>query len=146
MTTGRRARAIGLAIAIAVGFAACSSEESEPSASAEAAQVRVVSQNLLHGIACPADSDGCDLPGRVALFAQQLDEAECPELVSVQEANERMVDHLRTEIVEVCDGRYELVEPDASGVITSREFSGLRLHLTRLLAGDIARVLAELER
>jgi Uma2 family endonuclease len=44
------------------------------------------------------------------------------------------------------DGRYELVEPDASGVIASRQFPGLRLHLTKLLAGDIAGLLAELER
>jgi Uma2 family endonuclease len=44
------------------------------------------------------------------------------------------------------DGRYKLVEPDASGVIASREFPGLWLHLTKLLAGDIAGVLAELER
>jgi Uma2 family endonuclease len=44
------------------------------------------------------------------------------------------------------NGRYEDVEPDASGVIASREFPGLWLHLTGLLAGDIAGVLAELER
>lgn len=43
------------------------------------------------------------------------------------------------------EGRYEVVEPDASGIIVSREFPGLRLHVAKLLAGDIAGVLAELD-
>ena len=42
------------------------------------------------------------------------------------------------------DGDYLLVEPDARGVIESREFPGLRLNVLRLLAGDLATVLAEL--
>jgi Uma2 family endonuclease len=42
------------------------------------------------------------------------------------------------------DGEYVLVEPDTRGVIESREFPGLRLNVPRLLAGDLAVVLAEL--
>src|SRR5262245_33385729 len=75
----------------------------------ETATVRVVSQNLLHGIAYPGDTDGCDLPGRVALFVQQLDEQGCPELVGLQEANERTVTLLRDVVPAACDGRYEIV-------------------------------------
>ena len=44
------------------------------------------------------------------------------------------------------DGTYQRVEPDASGVIESDTFPGLRLHVARMLAGDMAGVLAELER
>jgi Uma2 family endonuclease len=44
------------------------------------------------------------------------------------------------------DGRFEAIEPDPSGIIASREFPGLRLHVAMLLAGDIAGVLAELDR
>lgn len=44
------------------------------------------------------------------------------------------------------DGEYVLVEPDASGVIESSEFPGLRLNVSKLLAGDMSGVLAELER
>jgi Uma2 family endonuclease len=44
------------------------------------------------------------------------------------------------------DGAYVRVEPDARGVIESAAFPGLRLHAARLLAGDVAGVLAELDR
>jgi Uma2 family endonuclease len=44
------------------------------------------------------------------------------------------------------EGAYQRVEPDASGVIESATFPGLRLHVGRMLAGDLAGVLAELER
>jgi endonuclease/exonuclease/phosphatase family metal-dependent hydrolase len=80
------------------------------------AQVRVVSQNLLHGTACPPDSDACDLPGRVDLFLRQLDEAGCPELVSLQEANGRTVSLLGDGIGEVCDDSYEIVSDDDPGL------------------------------
>ncbi len=76
----------------------------------------MVSQNLLHGIACPAESDGCNLPDRVALFMRQLDEAGCPELISVQEANERMVSLLREERPNVCGGDYAIVWDDDPGL------------------------------
>ena len=85
-------------------------------AAAEAATVRVVSQNLLHGIACPAETDGCDLPGRVALFARQLDDNGCPEVVGLQEANERTVSLLRDVVPSVCDGDYEIVSDGDAGL------------------------------
>lgn len=42
------------------------------------------------------------------------------------------------------DGEYRLVEPDARRLIESSVFPGLRLDVTALLAGDLARVLAVL--
>ncbi|MFN0147709.1 MAG: Uma2 family endonuclease [Dehalococcoidia bacterium] len=42
------------------------------------------------------------------------------------------------------EGEYVRLEPDADGIIESREFPGLRLHVEKLLAGDLARVLAEI--
>ena len=44
------------------------------------------------------------------------------------------------------EGEYVSVEPDADGVIESEAFSGLRLNVPKLLSGDIAGVLAELDR
>lgn len=44
------------------------------------------------------------------------------------------------------DGQYIEVAPDGEGIIESRIFPGLRLATTALLAGDIARVLAELQK
>ena len=43
------------------------------------------------------------------------------------------------------DGEYVRIEPDERGVIESSEFPGLRLHVPKLLAGDMVGVLAELE-
>ncbi len=45
---------------------------------------------------------------------------------------------------ELRDGRYVSIDPDADGVIESRVFAGLRLHVPKLLDGDLAGVLAEL--
>ena len=44
------------------------------------------------------------------------------------------------------EGRYVWIEPDADGVVESEIFPGLRLNVPRMLAGDLAGVLAELER
>ncbi|MBA2449507.1 MAG: Uma2 family endonuclease [Chloroflexi bacterium] len=43
------------------------------------------------------------------------------------------------------EGEYVSVEPDERSVIESAAFPGLRLHVARMLAGDAAAVLAELE-
>jgi Uma2 family endonuclease len=43
------------------------------------------------------------------------------------------------------DGEYVLVAPDARGVIESEAFPGLRLDVPKMLAGDMAGVLAALE-
>lgn len=43
------------------------------------------------------------------------------------------------------DGEYLRVEPDAGGVIESETFPELRLNVPKLLAGDLAGVLAELQ-
>jgi Uma2 family endonuclease len=44
------------------------------------------------------------------------------------------------------EGAYERIEPDERGVVESATFPGLRLHVARMLTGDLAGVLAELER
>jgi Uma2 family endonuclease len=44
------------------------------------------------------------------------------------------------------NGQYVKVEPDEEGIIESRVFPGLRLATAALLAGDLARVLAELQK
>jgi Uma2 family endonuclease len=45
---------------------------------------------------------------------------------------------------ELRDGQYVSIEPDPDGVIESRVFPRLRLHVPRLLEGDLAGVLAEI--
>ena len=43
------------------------------------------------------------------------------------------------------EGEYREVEPDERGVIESSVFPGLRLNVAKMLAGDDAGVLAELD-
>ncbi len=47
---------------------------------------------------------------------------------------------------ELKEGDYLLLAPDATGVIHSRAFPGLRLSVGRLLEGDLAAVLVELQK
>ena len=105
-------RALRWLVLVVLVAAGCSSGDDD----ASPATVHVVSQNILHGIACPPDSDGCDLPGRAALFARQLEEGGCPELVGLQEANEAVLDALRPGLADTCDGRYEVVFDGDDGV------------------------------
>lgn len=77
------------------------------------ASVRFVSQNILHGVGCAVDSDSCLVGERVSLFMGQLAEAGCPELVSLQEANERIVGLISGE-VGACG--YEIVWDDDPGL------------------------------
>ena len=79
----------------------------------EVAAVRFVSQNILHGVGCAAASDSCQVGERVALFMGQLAQAGCPELVSIQEANERIVGLVSAE-VGACG--YEVVWDDDPGL------------------------------
>ena len=46
--------------------------------------------------------------------------------------------------VRLRDGQYIVVEPDADGLIESEQFPGLRLHVSSLVTGDLAAVLAHL--
>ena len=104
-----------LVAALVLVVAACSSGSGGADAGATAptqATVHVVNQNLLHGTACPADSNRCDLPGRVALFLRQLTRARCPGIVAVEEGNRRTVTELRKGLG-ACD--YHLVYDDDPG-------------------------------
>ncbi len=79
----------------------------------EYATVRFVSQNILHGVGCSLESDSCSVTERVALFMEQLVAAGCPELVSIQEANQRIVGLVGAE-ADVCG--YEVVWDDDPGL------------------------------
>lgn len=104
-----------MALAVALVGSSCSSGGGSGD-DARPATVRVVSQNLLHGIACAPDSDRCDLPARVDLFADELERAACPDVVAVQEANDRTVSLLRSAMSDACGGRYRVVWDDDPGL------------------------------
>jgi len=91
--------------------AACSGDDGgdDTAGSTDDPTVTVVSQNLLHGTACPEDSNRCDLPARVDLFVGQLADAGCPPLVSIQEANPDTVTELEASLGDGCTAGYEVV-------------------------------------
>jgi endonuclease/exonuclease/phosphatase family metal-dependent hydrolase len=115
MWGGRGGRSlVALAALLVVLAAACSDDSggSDGGAAGDEPTVTVVSQNLLHGTACDADSNRCDLPARVALFVDQLEAAGCPDLVSLQEANLGTVDELRASLGGGCTADYEIVSDE----------------------------------
>jgi Uma2 family endonuclease len=57
----------------------------------------------------------------------------------------RVVDNM-IDWFELKDGQYVWVEPDEYGIVESRQFPGLRLNIPKMLTGDFAGVLAELDR
>ena len=129
-----------LAVVALLAAGACSGDDggtgsSEPADTEGQPSVTVVSQNLLHGTACAEDTNRCDLPARVALFVDQLAEADCPELVSLQEANQQTVEELTPLLADVCDGAYEVVSDedptlDREVVLTTEPVLGSeRIHL-----------------
>ncbi len=79
-------------------------------------EVSIVSQNILHGISCAPDSDHCAIPARVELFLQQLDDADCPDVVGLQEANQEVADLVSARLPDTCDGAYELQYDGDPGV------------------------------
>jgi endonuclease/exonuclease/phosphatase family metal-dependent hydrolase len=87
--------------------------------------LRVVNFNVLHGVICPDDSDGCQLPDRMELLGRRLEEARCPEVVGLQEVSKLVYDAIKEQpVIEQCD--YEIVFPrpkaiDQEVVLTSLE-------------------------
>jgi endonuclease/exonuclease/phosphatase family metal-dependent hydrolase len=102
--------AVGLALVLVL--AGCSDDDPGAGGSDGDPAISVVSINLLHGTACPEDSNRCDLPARAELFAAQLEEGGCPELVSVQEGNQETIAELEPHLGDVCDGEYEVVSDE----------------------------------
>jgi endonuclease/exonuclease/phosphatase family metal-dependent hydrolase len=70
--------------------------------------VRVVTLNLLHGLFCPPETDACRAPDRVAIFAELVEQAGCPDLIGLQEIGMRLEQLLPATVEKLCDGRYTI--------------------------------------
>jgi endonuclease/exonuclease/phosphatase family metal-dependent hydrolase len=120
-------------VAAALVLGACSSGDGTGDAASVETKpaVRFVSQNILHGSACAPETDRCAAPARVQLFAEQLADAGCPELVSLQESNVGIVELVERELPTVCGGKYTIVRDGDTGndretVLTTLRVLGLR--------------------
>lgn len=144
--TSRRSRVVpaalvSLSVVLALAAPACSSG-GEPDAAVGGtvdATVRVVSQNILHGVACPADSRRCHLTERLEIFTRQLARAGCPELVTLQEADATVVAGWRPLLARVCRGRYRIVWDGDPGLDREVVATTLRVlgHERHRLAGPL---------
>jgi endonuclease/exonuclease/phosphatase family metal-dependent hydrolase len=122
-----------LVAGLALGATACGDDDGDGDAqdSAGAAAVRFVSQNILHGSACAPETNNCAVTARVELFVRQLDDAGCPQLVGLQEANVQIVKLLEDKVATICDGTYRVVYDEDPGndrevVLTNLEVIGTR--------------------
>jgi endonuclease/exonuclease/phosphatase family metal-dependent hydrolase len=126
-----RAAAVGGAIALAPA-AACApggggsgdgdAATAEPDGTV-AAPVRVLTLNLLHGLLCPAETDSCQAPDRVQIFAELVEEAGCPDLVGLQEIGPRLEELVPAAVDALCGGDYAIAwegleSPDRQMVLT----------------------------
>ncbi len=148
----RRARvppvthAVAVAVAVALLLAGCAGDgearpagDDDPGGRSVDAPVRVVSQNILHGLACPAGTERCHLEERLALLTRQLADGGCPELVTLQEADRTAIDIWRPLLAGVCRDRYRIVWDDDPGIDREVVATTLRVtgHERRRLAGPL---------
>ena len=95
--------------------------------------VRIVNFNILHGVFCAPETKGCQARDRVALFAQQLEESRCPEVVGLQEVNILVGKELDRVLDDLCDGEYKVVfggkakSNDTERILTSLPVRGKKL-------------------
>ena len=100
---------IGGALGVASTRAPATAADSMP-------KVEIVSENVLHGLACPDSSNHCQVGHRMQLFARNLASAGCPPVVALQEANREVVRRLRGPLDDVCGGDYRIVFDDDPGL------------------------------
>jgi len=119
---GRHVLAVGAA-ALVLAAACASGGDGDGEEPAQAAPVRVVTLNLLHGLVCPSETDSCQAPDRVQIFAELVEAADCPDLVGLQEIGDRLEELLAPALGRVCDGEYTIAwqgadSPDREMVLT----------------------------
>jgi endonuclease/exonuclease/phosphatase family metal-dependent hydrolase len=98
-----------ITIAIVVGAPALLASAAPASAEPGAPDVHIVNLNLLHGIFCPQETNGCQAPDRVELLARQLEDAGCPEVVGLQEINADLAKLLNERRATLCKGDYTVL-------------------------------------
>ena len=113
-------RTVAVLVVVTVAALACSSGDSDSKRSSGGASatsttaasaskpVRVVTLNLLHGLFCPAETDACNAPDRVAILAELVEQAGCPDLIGLQEIGMRLEQLLPPMVETLCDGGYTI--------------------------------------
>ena len=108
--------ALALATALITAVVGVGSTAAPATATDAPPRVEIVSENVLHGLACPETSNRCQVGHRMELFARNLAAADCPPVVAIQEANRQVVRRLRGPLGDVCGGDYRIVFDDDPGL------------------------------
>jgi len=99
-----------------------------------AKSVRIVNLNLLHGVFCPSETNGCQAPDRVDLLMQQLEAAQCPEIVGLQEINSNLAKLIGKAAPKACDGDYAIVFGGKPGTLdTERVLTTLPVRSSKVI-------------
>jgi hypothetical protein len=85
--------------------------------------LRLVSLNINSGETCPALSDHCQAPDRVAMVVDLVTRAKCPQVVAIQDSAPWLRDLFTAQAATWCNGQYSVVgdidATDRSMIITS---------------------------
>jgi len=138
--------AASLALAGAAGVTPAAASGDDPGS------LRAVDFNVLHGVICTPESDGCQLPDRMELLGRRLQESSCPEVVGLQEVSGRVYDQVEA-LPAIDECGYDLVLPrpkaiDQEVVLTTLavrstkvvKLSGFRTASRVELTSDLGRV------
>jgi hypothetical protein len=128
-------RLLTVALVATVVLTACTDDgggegADDETTDAPAESVRVITLNVLHGFPppispCVEQSDFCRAPTRVDLLYDQIEAADCPELVGLQEIGERQEDLIPPSLDQLCGGQYELAWEGESSPDRPMIFSSL---------------------
>jgi hypothetical protein len=114
------------------------SDDGSTTSTGPAGTLRIADLNMLHGLPlgnCPPETEGCKAAVRLDMVWQLLEEADCPEVVTLQEVGPAQKEGIEARIGELCDGAYAIasetgVLPTEQWVLTSLpviETASLRL-------------------
>ena len=95
--------------------------------------VRIVDLNILHGLPCPKETGACQATDRVALLGRQLEAADCPEVVGLQEVDSNIGAILDKVRKGICGNRYKVAfkgkprSSDTERVLTTLEIQSEKI-------------------
>jgi hypothetical protein len=90
---------------------------------AKGGDLRLISLSLNSGDSCPADSDHCQAPDRVAYLVDLVTKAKCPQVIALQDTAPWIQDLITADLPTWCNGAYkaygQVDAPDRAMIITS---------------------------
>jgi hypothetical protein len=96
-----------------------------PVVAAPQGDLRLVSLSMLDGEACPALTNRCQVPDRVAMVVHLVEEANCPQVVALQDTAPWIWSEFEAHLATWCGGRYTPVGNPVEAVDRPLVFTSL---------------------